>query len=50
MQIKLAYGRRGLYVKFPEDVDLLEPKFVPGIVNEAEAIRNSLQNPIGTKP
>ncbi|GMQ79002.1 MAG: nickel-dependent lactate racemase [Anaerolineae bacterium] len=50
MQIKLAYGRKGLYVKFPEDVDLLEPKFVPGITREAEAIRSSLQNPIGTKP
>ena len=50
MKVKLAYGRNGLYVNLPDGVDVIRPRFVPGIKGEAGGIRDSLQNPIGTRP
>ena len=50
MKIQLAYGREGLSVELPESVDVLRPKFIPGIADEALAIRHALQNPIEKPP
>jgi lactate racemase len=49
VKVKLAYGKRGLEVELPEQTVIIEPKFVPGLPDEREGIRQSLQNPLGTK-
>ena len=55
MQIELAYGKTGL--KFEVDdalqtdtIDILEPKYEPGLANQVEAVRKGLQKPVGTPP
>jgi nickel-dependent lactate racemase len=50
MDIKLAYGRHGLKVTLPETVDVLSPRFIPGLPDEIEALREALRNPIGSTP
>ena len=51
MKVKLAYGKEGLWVELPDDnVTVVEPKFVPGVPDETEAIRSALRKPIGTPP
>ncbi len=49
MIVTLAYGKQGLDVELPEDlaVTVVEPRFVPGLVWPAEAIREALAAPIG---
>lgn len=50
MNVKLAYGREGLSVSIPKsaNVTVIEPMFVPGLPDEAEAVRAALRQPIGT--
>jgi len=50
MQIKLAYGKEGLWVNLPDGakVTVLEPRFVPGLPDEPAAIRAALRQPLGT--
>ena len=51
MRVKLAYGREGLWVELPDDnVTLLEPRYVPGLPDEREALRAALCAPTGTPP
>jgi nickel-dependent lactate racemase len=50
MQINLAYGRTGLTINVPETVDVLEPRFLPGLPNETEALQKALRAPIGSAP
>jgi nickel-dependent lactate racemase len=50
MQIKLAYGRQGLTVELPDNVDLITPTFVPGVSDEAQALLQAIREPIGSKP
>lgn len=50
MLVDLAYGREGLKIELPEQVDILRPRFIPGYEDEAAALRDALRNPIGTKP
>ncbi|RME84592.1 MAG: nickel-dependent lactate racemase [Caldilineae bacterium] len=50
MQITLAYGRAGLTVTLPEWVDVITPRFVPGVPDEAAALRAALRSPIGSTP
>jgi nickel-dependent lactate racemase len=50
MHIKLAYGRNGLTVTLPDTVDVLAPRFMSGLPNESDALREALRNPIGTAP
>ncbi|NDJ54578.1 MAG: nickel-dependent lactate racemase [Chloroflexi bacterium] len=50
MLIELAYGRDGLTVDLPDDVDILRPAFVPGVGNEAQALRDALHHPINSPP
>ncbi|MBC7363140.1 MAG: nickel-dependent lactate racemase [Candidatus Aminicenantes bacterium] len=49
MNIRLAYGRKGLDVKLPETapVTILEPEFVPGLKDERAALAEALNTPIG---
>jgi nickel-dependent lactate racemase len=51
MKVKLAYGKEGLWIELPDDnVTVVEPRFVPGLPDETEAIRSALREPIGTPP
>lgn len=52
MRIKLAYGREGLWVDIPDaaDTTVIEPLFVPGLADEAGAIRTALRAPVGARP
>ena len=51
MKVRLAYGKEGLWVELPDDhVTVMEPRFMPGLPDETEAIRNALRKPIGTPP
>ncbi len=48
MQIKLAYGRSGLVVELPDHTQIIASRFVPGLPNEAAAIRKVLRQPINS--
>lgn len=51
MRLKLAYGKEGLWVDLPDErVTVVEPKFVPGLPDEAAALRSALREPIGSPP
>ncbi len=50
MRLKLAYGRKGLWVDFPDVASLtvIEPRFVEGLRDEQAALRAALSNPLGS--
>jgi len=51
VNVQLAYGRGRLAVDFPEDrTTVLEPTYIPGLPDEAGAIRDALQAPLGAPP
>jgi nickel-dependent lactate racemase len=49
--VHLQYGREGLDVEIPAtDVTVVEPRFVPGIGDEAAAFREAVRRPIAARP
>jgi len=54
MKVQMAYGRTGLEVDLPDlppdRLQIVEPRYVPGLPDEAAAIRAALRHPIGTPP
>lgn len=50
MQVELAYGRTGLTVDLPATAEVLRSRFIPGVADEAAALRAALQDPLGTPP
>jgi lactate racemase len=51
MKVHLQYGREGLDVEVPgTDVTVVEPRFVPGLPDEAAAFREAVRRPIGARP
>jgi nickel-dependent lactate racemase len=48
MQIKLAYGRKGLWIELPDDVSVtvIEPRYVAGLEDEAMALQSALGSPL----
>lgn len=50
MRINLAYGRRGLTISLPDSVEVLSPRFLPGLPNKIEALQKALRAPIGSVP
>jgi nickel-dependent lactate racemase len=52
VRIKLAYGRQGLWIDLPDEapITVIEPRFVPGLPDEGEAVRRALCTPRGTPP
>ncbi len=48
--ISLAYGRQRLTVDLPEPFDRIEPRDVPGLPDEAAALRGALRGPIASPP
>jgi nickel-dependent lactate racemase len=50
MRVTLDYGRNGLDVDLPDDVCILRPRYVTGLADEEESIREAIRNPIGSLP
>ena len=50
MKVELAYGKTGLCLDLPGEVQVLERPDVPGLVDEAEAIREALHHPRASPP
>ena len=52
MRIKLAYGKTGLEISLPDDVNVtvVEPEYVNGLLDQAGALRGALRQPIGSPP
>ena len=51
MRVQLQYGRDGLAVEIPgSSVTVIEPRFLPGLPDEAEAFHAALRSPIGAGP
>ncbi|MHC4205354.1 MAG: nickel-dependent lactate racemase [Planctomycetota bacterium] len=52
MKIKLAYGEEGLDINLPDylNFNILEPRHIKGLPDQAAAIEDALLNPIGSKP
>jgi nickel-dependent lactate racemase len=50
-RVVLQYGRSGLEVDLPaENVTVVEPRFVPGLPDEAAAFRAAVRAPMGGRP
>ena len=50
-KVHLQYGHDGLEISLPsERVTVLEPRFVPGVPEEAAAFREAVRQPIQTRP
>jgi len=51
VNIKLAYGKKGLDIRLPDslDVTVVAPKYVEGLPNQAGAVREALRQPIASK-
>ncbi len=51
MNVHLEYGTEGLELQVPSSqVDVITPRFVPGLADEAAAFRAAVRDPIGGKP
>ena len=52
MKIKLAYGREGLDITLPDDLNVrvVEPLYVEGLADQAQAVCDALHRPIASKP
>jgi nickel-dependent lactate racemase len=51
MQVELQYGRSGLCVEIPSDnVHVIEPRFLPGLPDEATAFQAAVRRPIASAP
>lgn len=52
MKVNLAYGKKGLCVALPDDLnmEIHAPKYAQGLGDQAEAVRNALRCPIRAKP
>jgi len=52
VNIQLAYGKNGLSLDLDErwNVQVVEPRYIPGVAAPAEAVRLALRHPLGCKP
>lgn len=50
MKTTLLYGNDGLELNLPDNAFLVEPKNLPGLEDDKEAVMNALKNPIGSAP
>jgi nickel-dependent lactate racemase len=52
MDIRLAYGKQGLFIHLPDQLDItvIEPTFVPGLTDPESGLKQALQRPVGTAP
>ncbi len=49
MHTTIAYGKNGLTLNLPDDVQVLKSKFCAGLPDEAAALQHALRNPIGSE-
>jgi nickel-dependent lactate racemase len=49
-RVELAYGRTGLALELPHRADVIEPRYVSGLPDEAAAIRKALREPTSGAP
>ncbi len=52
MRVRLAYGKRGLPLELPDNLDVrvIENRFVPALANPKAALRRALRAPIDSRP
>ncbi|HUU28843.1 MAG TPA: nickel-dependent lactate racemase [archaeon] len=52
MQIKLAYGKEGLEIRLPDNLNLkvLESEYISGLADPTGAVREALRSPTGSQP
>ncbi len=50
MKIHLAYGKKGLDINLPNNVDVIRAPFVPGVPDEKAALEKALRDPIECAP
>jgi lactate racemase len=50
MKTTLLYGNDGLELNLPDNAYLVEPKNLPGLEDDKEAVMNALKKPIGSAP
>lgn len=50
MQVRLAYGRQGLIITVPDNAEVLQTRFTPGLPDETRALREALRQPISSPP
>ena len=50
MQVRLAYGRQGLIITVPDNAEVLQTHFTPGLPDETRALREALRQPISSPP
>src|SRR5690606_10533602 len=50
MKTQLLYGKEGLSLNLPDHSFIIEPKNLPKMEDDKEAIRQALRNPINSKP
>lgn len=51
MEIDLSYGRNGHSISLShKNIEVIHPRFMPGLKDETKAIRSSLHSPEGEKP
>ena len=48
--VQLAYGQEGLRLDLPAPIEVVAAPFVPGLPDEAAALRAALRQPIGAPP
>jgi lactate racemase len=48
--VQLAYGRGQLDVDFPSNAQVIEPRFIPGLPDERNAVIEALRHPIQSRP
>jgi lactate racemase len=49
-RIELAYGRTGMALELEREADVIEPRYLPGMPDEASAIRRALRSPHSGPP
>ena len=50
-QITLAYGKSGLQIELPsERTTVIEPRYLPGLADEAAALRQAMRQPHASEP
>ena len=50
MNTEILYGKSNLNIELPENSVLIEPKPIPALENDEQAIRDALRNPIDLDP
>jgi len=52
VKVKLAYGKWGLDLSLPDDlnVDVVQRQHVEALADQAGAVRDALRNPVGSRP